>query len=1271
MAAYGFSNALVPGRYNIWLPGRAANAYLSFDNAAEAQNDARIHQMGVIVTPQGKIDPSMQTWTGWTAYQNSVPGAQLISLSGAPGTAAPTASPGAAPAIATTPAPPSPLSAPAAGQYNVYVPTQLLAYTGANNASGTFNAGVFYAFGSLADAQTFVQSKGWGVVVDGKGKVDPGQVWAQAASYATAVDTYRIATTPVPGKFSVWFPAAVMQSTGVLNAAPFAGTGGYLSFDSQADAAAFVQKRGFGGVVTPKGQLDGNQPWAQIRQYIAQLPSQMAAIKPDPIAGKYNVWVPQNYLAQIGITTPAAFPRGAFLPFDSQADAQTFARGGNLGVVVTPGGDMDATQVWAYANQFGVQLSNGRLAAAPKAGEFNVWFPLQYVGNLGVPNAATQFPQGAYLSFKTEAEAQAHERARNMGIVLDASGKPAATQTWPYAAQFVAQMENARLSATPKAGDFNVWFPQNYVASLGTANVAPYTNGAYLSFKTEAEAQAHIRARGGWGVVLDTSGNPAATQVWNQATQFVIQLSNSKLQTAPTKNEFNVWFPPANLASLGAVPNVTQFQATGAYLPFKTEAEAQAHVRARGSWGIILDQSGNAAATQLWNQANTIISQRLNPQLKDKPVRGEFNVWFPLQYVNNLGVANAQLQFPSGAYVGFKTEADAQAHIRQRGGWGVLLDDKGKVSATQPWAQAAQFGAQLLNSELTATRKQGKFAVWFPQAYLGNLGTTNTAPFNTGAYLAFDSLADAQAHARARSFGVVLDDKGNFDPAAQTWNQAVQLQPQLLNSTATAKATAGKYNVWFPQNQLATMGFNAANYNGGAFIAFASQADAQAHVRARGNQGVILDANGAYDTTQLWGYAPQFVAQLTNAQLTPSRTAGQYAVWFPQQYLANIGVTTPQNFNGGGFLSFATQAEAQAHVRARGNVGVILDTNGSVDATQLWPSANQFGAQLMNAQLQPKQAPGKFAVWFPQQFLSTIGVTTPQSFPGGAYLTFDSLADATAHAKLRGNVGVLLDPDGSIDAAQIWPQAPQFAAQRLNSQLLPKLAAGKWNVWFPQNVFANIGFSGAAGFTNGAYLSFNSRQEALDHARMRGNLGVIVDDKAQTAAVQLWPNALTAAAANAELKPPPPSGWVSAAAAAIPTEATRLGNPTAGSVAITSVTPTKTGADVVVHVASVRPPDSFHFFVGGQVNGNWMPIFSIPDLVNVTAAGWTQYTLHLDYSAIDAYLKGVNPALGVVTDMQSAIGIKFTSGHDTGIPGWSQNQGTERDAPFKLPAKSP
>ncbi len=119
------------------------------------------------------------------------------------------------------------------------------------------------------------------------------------------------------------------------------------------------------------------------------------------------------------------------------------------------------------------------------------------------------------------------------------------------------------------------------------------------------------------------------------------------------------------------------------------------------------------------------------------------------------------------------------------------------------------------------------------------------------------------------------------------------------------------------------------------------------------------------------------------------------------------------------------------------------------------------------------------------------------------------------------------------------------------------------------------------------------------------------------------------------------------------------------------MTPTQAGVDIVAYVASIQPPDSFRFFRGGQLSGNWGDlIYGVPDLIRVSQQGWNELTLHVDYSAVDAYLKGVNPALGVTPDMASAVGIRFTSGHDTGIPGWSQNSGTERDALVTLPAKA-
>src|SRR5262249_14535839 len=164
-------------------------------------------------------------------------------------------------------------------------------------------------------------------------------------------------------------------------------------------------------------------------------------------------------------------------------------------------------------------------------------------------------------------------------------------------------------------------------------------------------------------------------------------------------------------------------------------------------------------------------------------------------------------------------------------------------------------------------------------------------------------------------------------------------------------------------------------------------------------------------------------------------------------------------------------------------------------------------------------------------------------------------------------------------------QAGQFQAQRLNSQMQPQLAAGKWNVWFPAAIFGNIGFAANPTFPTGGYLVFNSRQEAEDPVRMRGNLGLLGDDQGRMSATQLWPQATQFGRQTPSLKPPPPSGWINGPNPADLATTQRIGNPTEGSVAVMSATPTKTGADVVVHVGwNGNPPPTFHAFIGAQLN---------------------------------------------------------------------------------------
>jgi hypothetical protein len=1095
MAAYGPSNAFVPGRFNIWLPNQTSNAFLSFDTAAEAQTAQNQRANGVILDPAGKVDPKLQAWSGWTTFQAQVPQvAPPVVLSTPSGTTPATPRPGAAPAIPTTP---SPQSAPTSGQYNVFVPTAYYSYAGIATGAGSANLGAFLAFSSQADAQAFASSKGVGVIVDPQGNVPAAaQSWVQWGTYVLPLEALHVSPNPTSGKFSVWFPQMYLSGMGISNVAPYK-SGAYLAFDTQAEAEASVARRSFGVVLTPQGTLGPTQPMGNFQYVFAQIPGMASQLSATPPAGKYSVWVPGSSVYSIGVQNPAQYPYGTYTAFNSAPEAAAFAKTLANGYVLTPAGDLDATQPNANAAAFAPLLLNPKLTATPTAGQFNVWFPLTVLSNLGM-NDVQRFAsgKGAYLAFPTEAEAQAHAKARTFGVVLDASGAATATQAWAAAPQALAQLLNDKLTPTRTPGQYSVWFPASAMWGLGLSNPGKFTNGAYLSFATAAEAQAHATARG-LGVILDPQGNLDAKQTWAQAPQFGAQLLNAQLAARPVAGQFNVWFPPGIVGSLG-ITDATPYAQSGAYLGFKTEAEAQAHETAR-TFGIILDAAGKPAATQPWSYAPQFMAQMENPRLAAKPTPGQFNVWFPGQYAYQLGVQNPT-QFQAGAYLSYATEAEAQAHAKARG-FGVVLDTTGAAAATQTWAQAPQFLAQLLNSKLTPKRTDGQWSVWIPQAYLPNTGVTDVKPFTEGAYLSFATEAEATAHAKARGMGVVLDPKGDV---------------------------------------------------------------------------------GA---TQAWYAAPQFAAQRLNSKLVATEPKGQFYVWFPQQYLGSIGVTDAKPYSNGAFLAFATDAEAQAHAKARG-VGVVFDASGQADATQPWAYSNQFLAQRLNPQLTPQRTDGKYSLWFPQNTLGNIGVTTPANFPQGAYLAFNSKAEALAHLKMRGS-----------------------------------------------------------------------------------NFGVMVNEKGVLDTTQLWPGALDAAVNNPALQPPPPSGWVGGPAAVDVATATKLGNPTAGSVAIGSITPTKNGADVVAYVATVRPPDSFRFFVGAQINGNWMPIFNIPDLVRLSGAGWNAFTLHLDYAQIDTYLKGVNPSLGVQDNMNGAIGIRFTSGHDTGIPGWSQNQGTEKDAITTLPAK--
>ncbi len=124
------------------------------------------------------------------------------------------------------------------------------------------------------------------------------------------------------------------------------------------------------------------------------------------------------------------------------------------------------------------------------------------------------------------------------------------------------------------------------------------------------------------------------------------------------------------------------------------------------------------------------------------------------------------------------------------------------------------------------------------------------------------------------------------------------------------------------------------------------------------------------------------------------------------------------------------------------NTGVILDTNGALDPTQIWPQAGQYGTQLLNVQLTPTRKAGEFSVFFPQAYLSQIGVTNPQAFPKGAYLAFPTVKEALTHARLR-TIGVVVDDKGRLNSMQPWAQAVNAVVN--NPEILPAHSVAGWS----------------------------------------------------------------------------------------------------------------------------------------------------------------------------------------------------------------------------------
>ncbi len=139
-------------------------------------------------------------------------------------------------------------------------------------------------------------------------------------------------------------------------------------------------------------------------------------------------------------------------------------------------------------------------------------------------------------------------------------------------------------------------------------------------------------------------------------------------------------------------------------------------------------------------------------------------------------------------------------------------------------------------------------------------------------------------------------------------------------------------------------------------------------------------------------------------------------------------------------------------------------------------------------------------------------------------------------------------------------------------------------------------------------------------------------------------------------------GWLSPVTAAT----TNPGNVTSGSLRLVSAGTGPKGADVQLNVTSMRGNDTVRFSIGAQVNGNWVALYNIATQAALTP-GWQTVTLHVNYEEVNAYLKSVNPALALQPGQQVAIGATFSTGHNTGMPGWTSNNGSEQNIFVTLP----
>ena len=380
--------------------------------------------------------------------------------------------------------------------------------------------------------------------------------------------------------------------------------------------------------------------------------------------------------------------------------------------------------------------------------------------------------------------------------------------------------------------------------------------------------------------------------------------------------------------------------------------------------------------------------------------------------------------------------------------------------------------------------------------------------------------------------------------------------------------------------------------------------------------------------------------ELLNEKLVGTRPQGKVSVWFPQQYVPSLGVGNATSYKSGAYLEFASVAEAQAHVKAR-TFGVVLDASGQPDATQPWGQASQMTAQLMNDKLTATRQAGKHAVWFPGYDHGERRRRRPDAVRRGwlhrvRHRRRGSGARHAAAARRRSQ------PDGQLDVTQPWNQATQYGLELTNVHLKDNAGAEQVQRLVPATVPGQIGVNSTTAFNDGAYLAFDTLQDAKTHCagawarrhlRRQGQVRPLGTDLGNRPEV------------------PAGGGDLAAAAPCRRTRTTRF--PRAPPISSAS-TPTRRTAgklQIVVRTHNMQLNETLKYELYATVAGSDMKIKDLGSKSMAPGSYVFDATFDIDLKDIENTLSIVKPGTKVTSGAPFAIRVQWPTGHDQGAVG--------------------